>query len=421
MIAMRISVAVTPISVVVGFSDASEAAEAADGAEMVVAATTAPTTVMNERFDMRLVPSTADLAASRDFTCFGETVRVAAWGSDEGAFVAAREVVRTIPLPTSVSAQAQEFLGAGFGMAEAAPSPSLDDLEGWRALIEASNAGVAATFEMRTAGTNAVVRVESIGDVPVFVVTPDGSTSADDVGVFLDVHGGAFTMGYGDACRAMTKLTAAQVQITTWGVDYRTPPDHPYPAALDDCLAVYRGLLDVEPPERIVVGGQSAGGNLALALMLRARDEGLPLPAALALLSPEADLTESGDSFATLLGVDPVLTSSLSDTIALYAGDHDLTDPYLSPLFGDFAGFPPTLVQAGTRDLFLSNAVRVHRAMRSVGVDAELHVFEAMPHGGFFGAPEDDELGREVHRFVRAHLGTEARAPRRGTRGLIRE
>jgi len=244
----------------------------------------------------------------------------------------------------------------------------------------------------------------SVGEVPVFVVTPDGLTDSDPGGVYLDVHGGAFTMGYGDACRAMTKLTAVQVQMRTWGVDYRTPPDHRYPAALDDCIEVYRKLLEVESPERIVVGGQSAGGNLAAALLLRARDEGLPLPAALVLLTPEADLTESGDSFATMLGIDPVLTSSLADSIALYAGDHDLTDPYVSPLFGDFTSFPPTLLQAGTRDLFLSNAVRMHRKMRAAGVDAELHVYEAMPHGGFFGAPEDDDLAREVWRFVRAHL-----------------
>jgi acetyl esterase/lipase len=313
----------------------------------------------------------------------------------------AREVVRTIPVPKSVSEQAQQFLAAGFGMADGAPPPAVDDLDGWRALIEASNAGVAAMFEMRSKGTHTTVEVVRAGDVPVFVVTPDG---ADDIGVYLDIHGGAFTMGYGDACRAMTKLTAEQVQMATWGVDYRTPPDHRYPTALDDCVAAYRRLLEVEAPDRIVVGGQSAGGNLAAALMLRARDEGLPLPAALVLLTPEVDLTESGDSFATMLGIDPVLSSSLADSIALYAGDHDLTDPYLSPLFGDFAGFPPTLLQAGTRDLFLSNAVRMHRVLRAAGVDAELHVFEAMPHGGFFGAPEDDDLAREVWRFVRDQL-----------------
>ena len=315
-----------------------------------------------------------------------------------------REVVRTIPVPTSVSAEAQQFLGAGFGMAEGAPSPAVNDLDGWRTLIEASNAGVAAMFDMRTAGKHPTVEVLTVGDVPVYAVTPEHWSSADDIGIYLDVHGGAFTMGYGDACRAMTKLTAEQTQMRTWGVDYRTPPEHRFPAALDDCVAVYRRLFDVEPPERIVVGGQSAGGNLAAALVLRARDDGLPLPAALVLLTPEVDLTESGDSFATMLGIDPVLTSSLADSIALYAGDHDLTDPHLSPLFGDFTGFPPTMLQAGTRDLFLSNAVRLHRAMRSAGVDAELHVFEAMPHGGFFGAPEDDELAWEVARFVRAHL-----------------
>ena len=137
--------------------------------------------------------------------------------------------------------------------------------------------------------------------------------------------------------------------------------------------------------------------------MLRARDEGLAMPAGLVLLSPEVDLTESGDSFQTLLGVDTLLRRSLSDTINLYAAGHDLTDPYLSPIFGDLRGFPPTFLQAGTRDLFLSNAVRMHRRLRAAEVRAELHVFEAMPHGGFNLAnptPEDLELAVEVRRFL---------------------
>jgi acetyl esterase/lipase len=182
------------------------------------------------------------------------------------------------------------------------------------------------------------------------------------------------------------------------------PPDHLYPAALDDCIAVYRALLEVRAPERIVVGGGSAGGNLAAALMLRAHDEGLPLPAALVLLTPEADLTESGDSFHTNLGIDPVLQTSLGESIGLYAGEHDLTHPYLSPLFGDLTPFPPTFVQGGTRDLFLSNSVRMHRKLRAAGVEAELHVWEGMPHGGFFGAPEDAEIGAELRRFLAKHV-----------------
>jgi monoterpene epsilon-lactone hydrolase len=101
------------------------------------------------------------------------------------------------------------------------------------------------------------------------------------------------------------------------------------------------------------------------------------------------------------MGVDPVLTARLDGSIGLYAAGRDLTDPYLSPLFGEYSlPFPPVMLQAGTRDLLLSNTVRLHRKLRDAGIDAELHVWEAMPHGGFFGAPEDRELGAEVRRFI---------------------
>ena len=114
------------------------------------------------------------------------------------------------------------------------------------------------------------------------------------------------------------------------------------------------------------------------------------------------DLTESGDTFNTLLGIDNVLINSLAPFNELYARDHELTHPYVSPLFGDFTkGFPPTFLQSGTRDLLLSNTVRLHRALRSARIPAELHVFEAMPHAGFLGAPEDEELDEEIRRFLR--------------------
>jgi acetyl esterase/lipase len=177
------------------------------------------------------------------------------------------------------------------------------------------------------------------------------------------------------------------------------PPDHPFPAGLDDCLAFYRRLLRDHAPSEIIVGGGSAGGNLAAATILRARDEGLPLPAAAVLISPEVDLTESGDSFFTNAGIDGM--GSLMAANRLYAAGHDLTDPYVSPLFGDYAkGFPPTLITAGTRDVFLSNAARLHRRLRAAGVPAELHVLEAAAHGGFAGnAPEEAELDAEIRLF----------------------
>ena len=198
-------------------------------------------------------------------------------------------------------------------------------------------------------------------------------------------------------------IAADRMRARTWAVDYRMPPDHPYPTPLDDCIVTYRAMLEEHRPEEIVVGGESAGGNLAAALVLRARDEGLPLPAGLVLLTPEVDLTESGDSFQTNLGVDTTLAGSLMEANLLYAGGHDLEDPYLSPLFGDFTkGFPSTILTAGTRDLFLSNAVRMHRALRRAGVDAQLHIKEAASHSAFFGmAPEDAEIDDEVRAFAR--------------------
>ena len=121
------------------------------------------------------------------------------------------------------------------------------------------------------------------------------------------------------------------------------------------------------------------------------------------LNTPEVDLTESGDSFSTNLGVDPIL-SLLLPVNELHAGGHDPGHPHLSPLFADLAGFPPTVLTTGTRDLFLSNTVRMHRALRRVGVEAELHVLEAAPHGNFFGmAPENHELDAEVRRFIDQH------------------
>jgi len=163
----------------------------------------------------------------------------------------------------------------------------------------------------------------------------------------------------------------------------------------------YRALLRDYHPHEIIIGGGSAGGNLAAATILRARDEGLPLPAAAILMSPELDLTESGDSHQTNAGLDSM--GSLIQANLLYAGGHDLTAPYISPLFGDMTkGFPPTFLSTGTRDLFLSNTVRMHRKLRNAGIHAELHIKEAAPHAGLGGGREDQEIEIEARGFCKA-------------------
>jgi acetyl esterase/lipase len=305
---------------------------------------------------------------------------------------------RPVPVPAHLSAHAQGFLG--LGRLESEPPPPLDDAEAWRAWIGMGESIIAEVLRAQTADAAVTVDEREVDGVTIYDIEPHGRTG-DDRRVVLEVHGGGLVGGGGENCKGMGILTARRFDTRVWAVDYRMPPDHPFPAGLDDCVATYRALLRDHAPGDIVVSGTSAGGNLAAALVLRARDEGLPLPAAAILLTPELDLAETGDSFQTNLGVDTVLTRSLMPANLLYADGHDLMDPYVSPLYGDFGkGFPPTLLSAGTRDLFLSNAVRMHRSLRSAGIEAELHLIEAAPHSGFGGAPEDLEVDREAKAFA---------------------
>lgn len=315
-----------------------------------------------------------------------------------GPKIPARHVpAREIPVPSFLSPQAQ----ASFAVPAIPPPeyPDLEDIDGWRRRIADFDAAQAAVMTDLPTVDAADVDEIAVGEARVFQITPHQRRAADDC-VYFDIHGGALIMGGGELCRAWSTAVAMQRGARVWSVDYRMPPDHPYPAPLDDCLAAYRALLNAYAPQKIVVGGISAGGNLAAAMILRARDEGLPLPGGAVLLTPEVDLTESGDSFQTNLGLDAALTQSLLPINLLYAGGADLDHPYISPLFGDFsAGFPPTLLSAGTRDLFLSNAVRMHWALRAQDIPAELYILEAGSHPGFPGAPEGEALEREIDRF----------------------
>lgn len=314
-----------------------------------------------------------------------------------------------VPFPRSISSEARTALqrlvtedGSVLNAAYVMPDPQ--DHASWRRLKAAANEQYAAAVEKMAGHARATVETISMDGAIVHLATPDAPF--DDDRAYIDFHGGALVLGGGEACRAGARTYADQHGVRCYAVDYRMPPEHPYPAALDDGLAAYRHVLQRHAPEAIVIGGRSAGGNIAVATLLRAREEGLPMPAGVVLLSPQVDLTESGDSFATNRLIDVVLPGSLMSNNLLYAAGADLSHPLVSPLFGDLTGLPATLLQSGTRDIFLSNTVRMHRALRRADVAAELHIFEAMPHGGFGGAtPEDGELQAEVTRFVRQRWG----------------
>jgi monoterpene epsilon-lactone hydrolase len=323
---------------------------------------------------------------------------------DPLAFTPVRVSARDIPPPPTISVAAQKALSDGAQMPRVNWPPA-SDKAAWRAQIEAGTGMREQMAGPILAAAKCSHETVQIAGVTCYDCVPAGSEGGP---VYLYIHGGAFVFGGGVLAEAMGIRTADSLGIRTVSVDYRMPPDHPYPAAPDDCLAVYKALIETIDPSRIVLGGASAGGNLAAATTLMIRDQGLPMPAATILLTPEVDLTEAGDSFRTNEDLDVILKRGLPECNALYADGHDLTDPYLSPLFADFSkGFPPTIIQTGTRDLFLSNSVLLHRKLRNADIDAELHVWEAMPHGGFsrVPVPESEDVDAELRRFIARIFG----------------
>jgi epsilon-lactone hydrolase len=302
---------------------------------------------------------------------------------------------RALPAPDHLSPIARMYLTPQPSFAD---YPAHEDKAGWRTYVDAVDASILLLLQQISAHATAEVTERGAGGARVFEIVPP-RLDPDDRSAILELHGGGLILCGGEACKLMGVGSANRLSRRIWSIDYRMPPEHPYPAALDDCIAAYRALLADRKPSEIIVSGGSAGGNLAAALMLRARDEGLPMPAGLILGTPEIDLTESGDSFHTNMGVDPGL-HSLMPVNLLYANGADLTHPYLSPLFGDLKDFPPTILTTGTRDLYLSNTVRMHRALRAVGVQAELHLTEAGPHTGFPGGPEGEAIDAEVRGFI---------------------
>jgi epsilon-lactone hydrolase len=225
----------------------------------------------------------------------------------------------------------------------------------------------------------------------------------------LHLHGGGYVMGSCVTHRALSGRAGLSCGMQAVLPEYRLAPEHPFPAALDDAVAAYKGLLALGfEPGRIVLFGDSAGGGLALATLLVLRDAGLPLPAAAVLLSPWTDMTISGESLKTRATVDPWLKPEMLEPFSkLYVGEHDRKDPRVSPLFGDFRGLPPLLVQVGDQEILLSDSTRLAERARSAGVEIELKVWDELWHVWHLFAPVLPEANAaldSIGAFVRGKL-----------------
>jgi acetyl esterase/lipase len=316
---------------------------------------------------------------------------------------------RSVPAPDTVSPQMQKLIALP-------PAPTWnvipDTADGWRAQVQAGAKATEATLPALRAALHVKVEPQVIDGVKTFTVTPEEIPAQNRNRLLIHVHGGCYVSFPGESGTVEAILMAGFGGYKVISVDYRMPPDGPpYPAALDDAMTVWKAAVKMADPKNMAIFGTSAGGALTLSMVLRAKQDGLPLPGAIASGTPMSDLTGRGDSFATNGMLDNVLVAygvSCDRRAALYANGHDLSDPLLSPVYGDMHGFPPAILTTGTRDLLLSNTVRVHRKLRAAGVEATLQVFEGQSHAQYMRdptAPETKEAFGEIALFLDQHLG----------------
>ena len=322
--------------------------------------------------------------------------------------LAPRQVpAKTLAVPSTVSPAMQQIIAQPLRTAWDTPPKTP---EGWAQLAESTRVSAAPNVEAMRQRLKLRVEPGTIAGVKVYTVTPERVRPENANRTLIQIHGGCYVLNPAEAALPEAMLIAAMGGYRVIAVDYRMPPKAYFPAALDDSMAVYKDVIGRSDPKRVGLIGTSAGGALVLEMGLRAKQLGLPLPGAIASGTPMSDSTKTGDSFYTNAMVDNVLVSTegfCDAAAAFYANGHDLKDPLISPVYGDMAGFPPTILTSGTRDLLLSNTVRVHRKLRNLGIDSFLQVYEGQSHAQYGRddrIPETREAFGEIALFFNQHL-----------------
>jgi epsilon-lactone hydrolase len=310
-------------------------------------------------------------------------------------------VTRVVPVPKTISPEAQKFLAR-----------------------PASDAAVPADLAKRRSGTDAwqarageqsrvlypvkSISAETIAGVPVKIITPVEIPPAKEDRVLINVHGGGFNSDSGSLTETIPIAHLTQTKVVA--VLYRLAPEHPFPAAVDDTVAVYKELLKTYKPKNMALYGTSAGAILTAEVAVKLKQLGLPLPGALGIFSGAGDLSRTGDSQAiyALNGFSGHLDPPrAAPELSSYVGSTSPTDPVLSPIYADLQGMPPTLFITSGRDLLLSGTTILHRAYLRAGDDAQLVVFEALPHA-FWNEPtlpESKEANGIMAGFFDKELG----------------
>ena len=293
---------------------------------------------------------------------------------------------------------------------EAAKGLVFETTEQWEAWIRGADEKTAAAARQLAKALSVTVEQDIIAEVNVYRVTPPEIASEHKIHLFVHIHGGAFVLNGGEAGTFEAVLIASHLKMPVISIDYRMPPKYPAPAAMDDVVAVWKQLLEDRSAALLAMGGTSGGAGLTMTSVQRFKELGLELPKALLLGTPGADADKVGDSRYINEGIDQNLVAwdgVPSDALKMYAGEYDLKHPHVSPVSGDFTGFPPSYLISGTRDLMLSDTIRVHRKLRRAGVEADLHIYEGQSHADYLkvmSAPESYEHFAELNAFLLKHL-----------------
>jgi epsilon-lactone hydrolase len=310
-------------------------------------------------------------------------------------------ITRVVPMPQTISPGAQKWLASlnhqGHGSQTLAERRSTTDL--WRAR---DSAEAIKRFPVH-------IEQKTIGGVLTDVITPLETPAKNRDLVLINLHGGGFNSDSGSRIEGDPIANLAKIKVI--GVYYRLAPEHPFPAAVDDIVSVYKALLQTYKPHNIGIYGTSAGAILTAEVAVKLKQLNLPLPAALGFFSGLTDFSRVGDSrqLFTLDGfpgdLQPIYPGHLPDD--QYVGHTDRKDPVLSPYYADLHGMPPTLLVTGTRDMLLSATSIFDRALLRAGDQTQLVVFEAMPHAFWyhFDFPETTEALQLMAKFFNQHLG----------------
>jgi acetyl esterase/lipase len=305
-----------------------------------------------------------------------------------------------VPLPDTISPEGKATLARAIPD-QGPPEP----LAARRARTDAYTAS--ARIAWTKTCPNQIVETTMAG-VPVREVTPDGLPDANRDKVLLNLHGGGFDSDSGSYTESIPIAYYTKIKVVA--ALYRLAPEHPFPAAVDDAVAIYKELLKTYKPAHIIIYGTSAGAILTAQVAAKIKQLGLPLPAALGIFSGFGDFARAGDSMAiySLRGFSGHLDPpGAQPPISAYVGSTDVHDPVLSPIYSDLHGLPPTLFVTSTRDLLLSGTVNLQRAYLEAGVDAPLVVFDAFTHAFWYNpaVPEAIEANHIMADFFLKHIG----------------